>query len=145
MGQVVDDLHTRLTAALGKDVPVLYPGEFTEPDEAAPLDAQGRPMVGGGERGLGRYLAQHPTGYVQLQHDTGVGSSGYTDVGLATLEVIASTAEAADALAGQVRRAIGNLLIRPTPYTYQTRTTLEVAGFTRLLLSFEARQVGLGV
>ena len=64
---IPQDIHARLVTALGPDIPVLLPEQQREPLEAAPIDAQGRPMVGAGERGLGAYLRQHPQGYVQIE------------------------------------------------------------------------------
>ena len=52
---IVRDIHARLTAVLGNAVPVLLPEQIREPLEAAPLDAQGRPMVGGGENEDGQW------------------------------------------------------------------------------------------
>lgn len=106
MRAIVTDLHARLSAAL--TVPVLLPEQREEPLQAAPLDAQGRPRVGGGERGLGAYLQQHPGGYVQLYDLQPVmTTSGIYDEHWATVDAIAATDEVADPLARQVRALLG--------------------------------------
>ena len=77
---LTQDMQARLRAALPPDVPVLLPESIREPLEAAPLDAQGRPMVGGGERGLGAYLRAHPAGYVQIEEPVALTSDGLSGV-----------------------------------------------------------------
>lgn len=114
MRAIVTDLHARLTAALS--VPVLLPEERDVPAQAAPLDAQGRPMVGGGERGLGAYLAQHPGGYVQLEETQGIADDGVTAVWWVPVAALAPTAEQAEALAEQVRRVLCGSPRDPGPY-----------------------------
>ena len=64
---IAQDIHDRLRAVLPASVPILLPEQQREPLDAAPVDAQGRPVVGGGERGLGAYLKRHPQGYVQVE------------------------------------------------------------------------------
>ncbi len=97
---IVRDIHARLTDALSAAVPVLLPQQLREPLEAAPLDAQGRPMVGGGERGLGAYLAQHPDGYVQIEQPTPLpsGVDGIQQRIWATISANASSESACQAL-----------------------------------------------
>ena len=72
---IAQHLHALLRAALPPEVPVLLPEQAQEPLTAAPTDAQGRPRVGGGERGLGAYLAERPGGYVQIGRPVGIGAS----------------------------------------------------------------------
>ncbi len=114
MRAIVTDLHARLTAALS--VPVLLPEERDVPAQAAPLDAQGRPMVGGGERGLGAYLQVHPGGFVQLEDPQGIADDGVTAVWWVPVAAVAPTAQAADALAGEVRRVLCGSARDPGPY-----------------------------
>lgn len=113
---IVQDLHDRLRAALPPQVPVLLPHQFREPLDAAPLDAQGRPMVGGGERGLGLYLRQHPQGYVQVEAPLPISSDGLTALYWVAVASIAPTPEAAAALALLVRRALSGTPRSPGPH-----------------------------
>lgn len=105
MQAIVTDLHARLRAALPPEVPVLTPGQQREPYDYAPHDAQSRPMVGGGERGLGAYLAAHPAGYVQIEAPFPI-QDGVITAYWTALAAVAPTSAAADALADQVRRVL---------------------------------------
>ena len=73
---IAQDIHDRLRAVLPASVPILLPEQQREPLDAAPVDAQGRPVMGGGERGLGTYLRQHPQGYVQVEFAQAIRSAG---------------------------------------------------------------------
>lgn len=106
MGRVVDALQGVLTAAVPPGVPVLLPEDQRTPLEAAPTDAQGRPVVGGGARGLAAYLAQHPTGYVQIESPLAITSDGLTGTFWVAVASVAPTAASAAALAAQVRAAL---------------------------------------
>lgn len=106
MGRIVEALQGVLTAALPTDVPVLLPEQLREPYDAAPVDAQGRPMVGGGERGLAAYLAAHPEGYVQIESPLPITSDGLTGTFWVAVASVAPTAVSAAALAAQVRAAL---------------------------------------
>lgn len=113
---IVRDIHARLTAALGAEVPVLLPQQLREPLEAAPLDAQGRPMVGGGERGLGAYLAQHPAGYVQIEQPVPITSDGLAGTFWVALAVFQASYTDASALGLRVYRALAGWPWAPGPY-----------------------------
>jgi hypothetical protein len=97
---LVHDLHARLSAALA--VPVLRPAQARDPHQAAPLDGQGRPMIGGGERGLGAYLQQHPDGYVQIEDPQAIGVLGVSEIFWCPVGCVALTPEGSDALARRV-------------------------------------------
>lgn len=103
MRTIVDDLHVRLSAA---GLRVLLPEQRGEPHQAAPLDAQGRPMVGGGERGLGVYLAQHSQGVVQVEEPVPIGGDGLTGTFWTAVAAIAPDAATAHDLGQQVRRLL---------------------------------------
>lgn len=138
---IAQNLHDRLRAALPPQVPVLLPEQIKEPLDAAPLDAQGRPAVGKGERGLGVYLQRHPQGYVQVYDPQPImTTSGIYDEHWATVDAIAPTDAAADALLVLVRRTLGG-----TPrtggrikVTTPPRTTRE-PGSVRISLQFSVR------
>ncbi|MCD0160234.1 hypothetical protein IHN63_02830 [Deinococcus sp. 6YEL10] len=101
MDVITLDLHAKLQAAL-PGVSVLLPDEQPLPLQAAPLDDQGRPAVGVGERGLGAYLATRPEGYVQIEPPRPItGEEYWTPVA-----AVASSSTAASALAGRVREVI---------------------------------------
>lgn len=99
------DLHARLQAAL-PGVTVLLPDEQKLPLQAAPVDTQGRPAVGTGERGLGTYLATRPEGYVQIETPEPITTTGNQDTYWTAVAAIAGTAEQAAALATQIRTAL---------------------------------------
>lgn len=103
---IAQHLHALLRAALPPEVPVLLPEQVQEPLTAAPTDAQGRPRVGGGERGLGAYLAQHAGGYVQVEEPLPITSSGARDTYWVTVAAIHTTQADAHALAQQVARTL---------------------------------------
>lgn len=103
MRTIATDLHARLSVA---GLHVLLPEQRDEPHQAAPLDAQGRPMVGGGERGLGAYLAQHPPGFVQVEEPVPIGGDGLTGTFWTAVAAIAPDAATAHALGQQVRRLL---------------------------------------
>lgn len=101
MDVITLDLHARLQAAL-PGVTVLLPDEQQLPLQAAPVDDQGRPAVGAGERGLGAYLATRPGGYVQIEQPRPItGEEYWTPVA-----AVAPTSAAASALAQRVREVI---------------------------------------
>ncbi|WP_309569622.1 hypothetical protein [Deinococcus sp.] len=141
MGRL-DDLQAQLQAA---GLLVLRPEQLHEPAEAAPLDTQGRPVVGGGLMGLARYFEQHPAGYVQLQDPAGLLALGALDLSLLTIECLAPDSDRADALALAIKRAIRNHGVRPTPYTFATARTERSPNLVRHLLTFEVREPGTGV
>ncbi|SEI66997.1 hypothetical protein SAMN04488058_101296 [Deinococcus reticulitermitis] len=115
MRAIVLDLRDRLSV-LG--VPVLLPEDRDVPHQAGPTDAQGRPMVGGGERGLGAYLRQHPQGFVQLEEPQGITVSGAVQTYWVALGCVAPTPETAEALAREVLRLTCGLATRePGHYT----------------------------
>lgn len=105
---ITTDLHARLSAALGPDIPVLLPEQLRKPLEAAPLDARGRPSVTGGERGLGAYLKAHPGGYVQIEPLTPLpsGSDGIQQRIWATISTNAATQAASQELYERVHFAL---------------------------------------
>ena len=113
---LTQDMQARLRAALPPDVPVLLPESIREPLEAAPLDAQGRPMVGGGERGLGAYLRAHPAGYVQIEEPVALTSDGLSGVFWVAVAALHSTPTGANALALTVRRALSGTPYEPGPH-----------------------------
>lgn len=108
---ITTDLHARLSAALGPTIPVLLPEQLRDPLEAAPLDAQGRPSVTGGERGLGAYLKAHPGGYVQIEQPVPITSDGTTATYWCAVASTHASHVGAALLARAVRRALNG-----TPY-----------------------------
>lgn len=113
---ITADLHKRLTDALGASIPVLKPEELRVPLEAAPVDAQGRPMVGGGERGLGAYLKQHPDGYVQIEQPMAITSDGLTGTFWVAVAALHTTSDGCADLAQQIRRALSGTPFQPGSY-----------------------------
>lgn len=141
------DLRQRLQSALRNpeqpEIPVLLPADVLLPAEWEEETPAGE-IRPGGERGLHVYLRQQaPLGYVQLSHPTGLLSNGVTDLSLTTVEVYARDHATADALATQVRAAIGNLPVRPTRWTFSTINTFEQDDHTRLVLTFDTRALGV--
>ncbi|GGM59565.1 hypothetical protein GCM10008956_39030 [Deinococcus arenae] len=140
---MLDQITARLKAALPKAVPVLQPHEVLMPaqwQEETP-DGEIRP---GGERGLHVYLRQKaPQGYVQLYHDRTNLKLNLTDVGQVQVDVYASTAALASALANAVRADLDGTPTHPTPFQFASRTTDEQADFTRVVLTFETRAIGV--
>lgn len=135
---ILDDLQQRLTG-----LTVLTPGEATEPGEWAERDDQGRRKAKG-EQGLAAYLRYAaPSGYVQLRHETGTFATDVLDFGQVNVEAIAATLPAAQALATQIRAKIGGRTVTPTPYRYVSSFTDEQADFTRVVLTFETRAIGV--
>lgn len=122
---IAQDLHARLRAALPEAIPVLLPEQAQAPLEAAPLDAQGRPMVGGGERGLGVYLQQNPQGYVQIGEEQGlsVAFDGAAGSWLITLDCIAPNAASRDALLQSALSVTTRAGVRQTPFNLLTPPT----------------------
>ncbi|MCD0160066.1 hypothetical protein IHN63_01970 [Deinococcus sp. 6YEL10] len=110
------DLHARLQAAL-PGVTVLLPDEQQLPLQAAPVDAQGRPAVGTGERGLGTYLATRPEGYVQIERPVSAGVNDFMARWWITVAAIADHPDIAYALAETARRALTGRPDEPGPYT----------------------------
>ncbi|AWT34491.1 hypothetical protein DM785_02230 [Deinococcus actinosclerus] len=127
---IAQHLHALLRAALPPEVPVLLPEQVQEPLTAAPTDAQGRPRVGGGERGLGAYLAQHAGGYVQIEEPQGlIGSlGGAAAQHLVQVAAIAPTSAAAQSLALDAIRACAS-----RAGVQQTRYELTTPPSTRAL------------
>lgn len=119
---IAQALHDRLRAALPPEVPVLLPEQRDTPNQAAPTDAQGRPKVGGGERGLGRYLQQHPQGYVQVEEPQGLLASlgGAAALWMVQVSCVAATGEQADALAQASLVVASRAGTRTTPYELTT-------------------------
>lgn len=117
---IPQDIHARLVTALGPDIPVLLPEQQREPLEAAPIDAQGRPMVGGGERGLGAYLRQHPQGYVQIEPPVPLSSDGLVGNLWVTVAAIHGSVGGAAELGQQVYRALCGWPWLPGPYREAT-------------------------
>lgn len=111
---LVDDLCIRLDAALS--VPVLRPSQAREPHQAAPLDALGRPMIGGGERGLGAYFQQHPAGYVQIEDPQAISVSGASETYWCPVGCVAPTPETSDALARAVLLSLCGVPTRSPGY-----------------------------
>ena len=97
---IARDIQQRLTVTLGPQIPVLMPEEIRTPLEAAPLDAQGRPVIGQGQRGIGAYLAQHPSGYVQIEPLTPLpsGMDGIQQRIWATISINAASSDDCQAL-----------------------------------------------
>lgn len=119
MQSVALDLHRKISAAL-PGVSVLLPDEQQLPLQAAPVDEQGRPAVGAGERGLGAYLASRPLGYVQIEWPRFItGEEYWTPVA-----AVATTAAAADALARQIREAVAGAPGEVSWYVLQQAPTL---------------------
>ena len=113
---ITTDLHARLSAALGPDIPVLLPEQQRDPLTAAPVDAQGRPAIGSGERGLGAYLAQHTAGYVQIEQPTPLTSDGTLATFWVAVASIAPSRSAAQSLAASVRLALNGTSTDPGPH-----------------------------
>lgn len=113
---IAEDMQARLRAALPDEIPVLLPYEQRTPLEAAPLDAQGRPVVGAGERGLGAYLKAHPAGYVQIEQPAPIGSDGTTATYWVAVASFARSAGQAQALARRVRLALSGTSPDPGPH-----------------------------
>lgn len=113
---IAQDIHDRLRAVLPDSVPILLPEQQREPLEAAPVDAQGRPRVGGGERGLGAYLAAHPQGYVQVEEPLAISGDGLTGVFWVAVASVCPDGPAVTALARQVRRALSGTPFAPGPH-----------------------------
>lgn len=113
---IAQHLHALLRAALPPEVPVLLPEQAQEPLTAAPTDAQGRPKVGGGERGLGAYLQAHPGGYVQVEEPQGITSDGLTASYWVPVASLAPTAEACAQLAAQVALTLNGTPHLPGPH-----------------------------
>ncbi|SMB93311.1 hypothetical protein [Deinococcus hopiensis] len=108
MSGIVDDLHSRLTAALGSSIPVLRPEQQQEP-------LAGRKP--GQSGGLSVYLTQHPQGYVQLYNPgPGFTINGWSDTQTLQVDTIAPTDALALGLAERVRSLIGT-----TPRTGKRR------------------------
>lgn len=119
---ITQDLHDRLRAALPDAVPVLRPEDAQTPLHAAPVDAQGRPVVGAGERGLGAYLQQHPQGYVQIGEVVGLGR-GVTGRYWYPVTTLAPTEPTCAALADLVFTVLcGDPARAPGPYPPQFDT-----------------------
>lgn len=132
------ELQRRLTGLV-----VLLPRESLEPAEYAELDEQGRRKAKG-ERGLQLYFRDvAPRGYVQLRHNLGILSDGLTDTGLLYVDVIAPDLPLAQALAREVRTRIGSLPVQPTRFTFQGLETDEQADHSRLILTFQTRDIGV--
>lgn len=112
---IAQDLHARLRAALPPEVPVLLPEQFREPLDDAPLDAQGRPKIGGGERGLGRYLQQHTQGYVQVEDPLPISADESVAVFWCAVASFAATEADAAALAAQVAHILAGDSLLPGP------------------------------
>ena len=125
---MVEHLRDLLLATLPQGIPVLLPEEAQEPYTAtAAKDAQGRPKVGGGERGLGAYLTAHPQGYVQVEAPQGL-SAGLGHQYLIQVACVAATRAAADALAHTAARAVSS-----RAGGQQTRYTLTTPPSSRAL------------
>ncbi|GGL18360.1 hypothetical protein [Deinococcus radiotolerans] len=135
---LLDDLQRRLTG-----LTVLTPGEATTPGEWTERDDQGRRKAKG-EQGLGAYF-QHvaPAGYVQLRHVDVFDATDVVDLGRVNVEAIAATLPAAQALAAQIRNRLGGRTVQPTPYRYVNELTDEQDGYTRVVLTFETRAIGV--
>lgn len=118
---MVEHLRDLLLSTLPEGVPVLLPEEAQEPYTATDAqDAQGRPMVGGGQRGLGAYLTAHPQGYVQVEAPQGL-SAGLGSQYLIQVACVATTRAAANALAHTAARAVSSRAGgQQTPYTLTT-------------------------
>ena len=113
---IVQDIRNRLLAVLPSSVPILLPEQQREPLEAAPVDAQGRPVVGGGERGLGTYLRQHPQGYVQVEQPLAIGSDGLSATYWVAVAVIHTSGSEAETFGWVVYRALAGWPWAPCPY-----------------------------
>lgn len=101
MDRIALDLQRKISAAL-PDVDVLLPDEQQIPLQAAPVDEQGRPAVGAGQRGLGAYLASRPLGYVQIEWPRPITGEEYWTA----VAAVATTSTAAATLAHQIREAV---------------------------------------
>lgn len=118
---IAQDIHDRLRAVLPASVPILLPEQQREPLDAAPVDAQGRPVVGGGERGLGTYLRQHPQGYVQVEQPQAIRSAGPLRVFWVPVACTALAEDGCQFLADWVSRVLIGIPGRdPGPYTEVT-------------------------
>ncbi len=126
---MVEHLRDLLLSTLPEGVSVLLPEEAQEPFTATTAkDAQGRPKVGGGgERGLGAYLAAHPQGYVQVEAPQGL-SAGLGSQYFIQVACVATTRAAADALAHTAARAVSS-----RAGGQQTRYTLTTPPSSRAL------------
>lgn len=138
MRLIVQDLHARLTGALGPDIPVLLP-------EERELPTQGRRP--GQTGGLSGYLQAHARGYVQLEEPQGISDDGVTAVWWVPVAALAPTPGAAEALALRVRRALAGSARVPgaylpripdtarllTPGAYLARPTYEILAIDGLL------------
>ena len=113
---ITQDMQGRLRSALPALVPVLLPEQQREPLDAAPVDAQGRPVIGAGERGLGAYLRQHPQGYVQVETPLALSSDSLTGTFWVAVAAVAPTPEQAQALALLARRALAGYPYAPGRY-----------------------------
>lgn len=135
---IAQDLHARLRAVLLPEVPVLLPEARDTPNQAAPTDPQGRPKVGGGERGLGLYLQQHPQGYVQVEEPQGLLASlgGAAALWMAQVSCVATTGEQADALARAALVVVSRAGTRTTPYELTTPHSLRVISPDAVVATF---------
>lgn len=113
---IAQDIHDRLRAVLPASVPILLPEQQREPLDAAPVDAQGRPVVGGGERGLGAYLRQHPQGYVQVEQPLAIGSDGLSATYWVAVAAIHTSGLEVDALGWLAYRALAGWPWAPRSY-----------------------------
>lgn len=113
---IVTRLYGRLRHALPELIPVLLPEQLREPYDAAPLDAQGRPVVGRGERGLGYYLSENPDGYAQIEQPVPITSDGLTGTFWVTVAAIHTSREDAQALSDLVYRALVGWPWSPGPH-----------------------------
>lgn len=140
---ITQDLHGRLRAALPDAVPVLRPEDAQTPLHAAPVDAQGRPVVGAGERGLGAYLQQHPQGYVQIGEEQGFGIAldGAAGSWLITVDCIAPDPPGRDALLRDALAVATRAGVRQTHFTLLTPPTTrkDASGFHAAQLILIAR------
>lgn len=107
MRAIVTDLHDRLTAVLGPEIPVLLP-------EQRELPLAGRKPGQAG--GLSGYLQAHPEGFVQLEEPQGISDDGVSAVWWVPVAALASTPEAAEALAVRVFRVLSGSARRPGLY-----------------------------
>ncbi|WP_288404859.1 hypothetical protein [uncultured Deinococcus sp.] len=96
-------------------MPVLTPEQIDLPNQAGALDAQGRPKVGGGERGLGVYLQRHPQGYVQIEDPLPISAEESVAVFWCAVASFAATEAAAAALAAQVAYILAGDSLLPGP------------------------------
>lgn len=113
---IARDIQQRLTVTLGPQIPVLMPEEIRTPLEAAPLDAQGRPVIGQGQRGIGAYLAQHPSGYVQIEQPVPITSDGLTGTFWVAVASIHTSEQDAYLLWARAYRVLNGFAWAPGPY-----------------------------